>query len=137
MSCSLAAIEITDQRNAAADLFFAVSTPPPALTSQPLTKNPTHTQGTCCTKRDHPHTPTPFPLHTNHKSQPSVQPTTHTLIHPIYTHSQVNAKIYTDEAAKLGTNLTIEVFEPVLDEEGDVKNMVMYMVAETIGDLPL
>ena len=31
----------------------------------------------------------------------------------------------------------MEVFEPVLDEEGDVKNMVMYMVAETIGDLPL
>ena len=49
----------------------------------------------------------------------------------------VNAKIYIDEAAKLGTNLTVEVFEPVLDEEGDVKNMVMYMVAETIGDLPL
>ena len=50
---------------------------------------------------------------------------------------KVNAKIYIDEAAKLGTNLTVEVFEPVLDEEGDIKNMVMYMVAETIGDLPL
>ena len=49
----------------------------------------------------------------------------------------VNAKIYIDEAAKLGTNLRVEVFEPVLDEEGDIKNMVMYMVAETMGDLPL
>jgi hypothetical protein len=33
--------------------------------------------------------------------------------------------------------LTVEVFEPVLDEEGDTKNMAMYMVAETIGGIPL
>ena len=38
---------------------------------------------------------------------------------------------------KIGTKLSVEVFEPVLDEEGDVKNMVMYMVAEAIGDIPL
>ena len=51
---------------------------------------------------------------------------------------KVNGKIYTDEAAALGTTLTIESFEAVLDEGGDVKNTVMYMVATgPIGDIPL
>ena len=51
---------------------------------------------------------------------------------------KINGKIYVDEAAKLGTNLSIESFEAVLDEGGDVKNTVMYMVANgPIGDIPL
>ena len=50
---------------------------------------------------------------------------------------KVNANIYIEEAKKIGTNLSVEVFESVLDEAGDVKNMVMYMVSETIGDIPL
>ena len=50
---------------------------------------------------------------------------------------KVNANIYIEEAKSIGTNLQVEVFESVLDEESDVKNMVMYMVAQTIGDIPL
>ena len=52
---------------------------------------------------------------------------------------KVNGKIYTaDEAALLGTTLTVESFEAVLDEDGDVKNTVMYLVASgPIGDIPL
>ena len=43
---------------------------------------------------------------------------------------KVNANIYIEEAKSIGTNLQVELFESVLDEEGDVKNMVMYMVAQ-------
>ena len=123
----MAAIETTVQRNTAADLFFEVSTPTLTTTTQPLIKNLTH----------HPHTLPTLSLHTQHNKQTTTQPITHTLTQSFVTYTQVNAKIYVEEARKLGTNLRMEVFEPVLDEEGDIKNMVMYMVAETMADIPL
>jgi hypothetical protein len=133
----LETIETVRGRNTAADLFFEVSTPTLSITTQLLTHSPTHIQNTRGNKRHSSHTPTPLPSHINHDNLQSVQATLHTLTHTVHTYTQVNEKIYVSEAAKLGTNLTVEVFEPVLDEEGDMKNLVMYMVAKTIGDLPL
>ena len=134
----LTAIEMIDRRNAAANLFFEVSTPPLTTTTQPLTHNLIHTNSIYCTERDRPYTLPPLPFHTYHNRLITLQPITHTFTHLRYTHTQVNAKIYVDEAMKLGTRMKVEIFEPVLDEEGDlVKNMVMYMVAESFGDLPL
>ena len=133
----LETIEAVRGRNTAADLFFEVSTPTLSITTQLLTHSPTHIQNARCNKRHHSHTPTPPLPHFNHDNLQSVQATLHTLSHTVHTYTQVNEKIYVSEAAKLGTNLRVEVFEPVLDEEGDMKNLVMYMVAKTIGDLPL
>ena len=92
-----------------------------------------------------PYSLSPYPLSTYplnlHPLSHSVH-TLHSLALPHDTNScqpsKVNGKIYTDEAAALGTILTIESFEAVLDEGGDVKNTVMYMVATgPIGDIPL